>query len=170
MSTAVKCVVCGAEYEGGSCPVCGFPAVKILGDPEEGLRKLRPEIEACRRVALDRLSVGIVSFYWKGVEDSVVLDREERREIAVASALKGGPVWLDEQFARDPDAEELEVCVSLTLGGREARRSVPVANLREPRLQQIGASLDGEGRFLIHLRNGASESVSAPAELFPLFA
>ena len=165
----MKCVVCGAEFEEDRCPACGFFVVYFPGDAEEGLRKLQPQIAAYRQAALDKISVGVLSYRWKGVKDYVVLDREERREIAAASALKDRTVWLNEQFARDPQAETLELRLSLRLGKYEARRGMTVPNLKEARLQELGASLDADGNLRLHLRNGVSESTGAPTPLFPLF-
>lgn len=166
-----KCVVCGAEFDDAehNCPACKFPPVRILGDEEEGLRKLQPEIESFRRAALERLSVGIVTYTWKGMGDDVVLDKEARLEVATASALKGEPTWLNTQFARDPQSDKVTICLSLRMGNQEARRNLMVSNLKEQELQQLGVSLDAEKNLKIHLRNGSSESHSAPSPLYPLF-
>ena len=168
----MKCVVCGAEFDDAelnNCPACKFPKIYFPVDEEEGLRKLQPEIESFRHSALERLSVGIIIYYWKAVGDQVVLDKEERLEAAVASALKSEPTWLSKQFARDPKSDALDVCLSLRMGDQETRRNLTVPKLKEQQLQQLGVSMDAAGNLKVHLRNGVSESQSAPSPVYPLF-
>ena len=165
-----KCVVCGAEFDGEVCPVCKFQVIHFPGDEEEGLRSLKPQIEVFRRNALERLSVGIITYTWKGMGDNVVLDKEERLEVAVASALKNEPTWLNTQFARDPQSDCLDICLSLRMGDREMRRNLTVPNLKEQQLQQLGVSMDEGKNLKLHLRNGSSESHSAPSPVYPLFS
>ncbi len=77
MMTTKICPVCHTKYESGDCPVCKFPDIAFPGDPEEGLRLMKPQIDAYREVFLLKLKIGVVSYYWKDQDGSLVLDREQ---------------------------------------------------------------------------------------------
>lgn len=165
----MKCVVCGASTEGDVCPVCGFQEVLFPGDRAAGLLTIRPQIDACRDALLKELSLGVIAYRWADRNGTLERTAEEKREIGSGTDLLKGPVWLAQEFARKPEAEELEIRAYVRLRGEDTVHTLRVPNLTEPRLQQIGGELEaGEGlRFRLLLRNGAGERCS---DWTPLFA
>ena len=166
MTTTKICPVCHTKYESGDCPVCKFPDIAFPGDPEEGLRLMKPQIDAYREVFLLKLKIGVVSYYWKDQNGSLVLDREQITPLGTAKQLSEGPVWLSQSFARLPDAKQLEVQLSVELDGETKKLTVNLPKLLEPELQQIGAELDNEFCIRVMLRNRTSNSASERIHLF----
>ena len=164
----MKCVVCGASVEGDVCPVCGFPVVSFPGDREAGLQAIKPQIDACRDALLKEVSLGVVTYRWADRDGVLEQAAEERRIIGSGSELQGGTVWLREDFARKPDAEEIEIRAFVRLRGSDAERTLRVPNLLDPRLQQIGGEIGvREGLwYRLALRNGEGERYS---EWIPMF-
>ena len=162
----MKCVVCGKEYEKDRCPVCGFPKVEFPGDPEEGLRAMRPAIEAYRDDFLSKVSIGVIVYQWKDDNGAIVLDRSERLQIGTGKELMGNTRWLAEKFARIPDEEGLQVNLSIRINGKDEERSVRIPNLMEPELQELGAAVDEALNIQLLLRNS---SRSTQSEKMPLF-
>ncbi len=163
----MKCLICNTSYEGVECPNCKFPYIAFPGDPEEGIRQMKPQLDAYRAVFLERIRLGVVSFFWKEQEGSLVLDREEVRPIGSGKELCAGPVWLEQPFARLPEAESLSIRLALSLGGEKRELSVSVPNRLEPELQQLGAEMNEQMQLRLLLRNSSGCSAS---EWVPLFA
>ena len=163
----MKCLVCNTNYEGFECPNCKFPYIAFPGDPEEGIRRMKPQIDAYRSSFLERISLGVVSYFWKEQDGSLILDREEVRQIGTGTQLCAGAVWLEQPFARLPEAKSLTIRLALDLGGEKRELSVSVPNLLEPELQKLGAEMNGQMQFRLLLRNSSSETAS---EWTPLFA
>lgn len=166
----MKCVICSASFDTDKCPVCQFPVISFPGDPEEGLRKIKPQIDAFRKTFLDQLSIGVVSYRWKDQDGVLVKSSEDILPIAIGSDLAEKTVWLDQQFARLPDKETLSVHVQCSWGPEDDQKrnlTVDIPNLLEPELQEIGATLDQNCNLQMKLRNQTSSSDSA---WIPLFA
>ena len=161
------CPVCHCRYESGECPVCKFPDIAFPGDPEEGLRRMKPQIDAYREVFLSELKIGVVSYTWKDQDGSLVLDKTRVMPFGTARELREGPVWLSQSFARLPDAGQLNVQLAVELDGETRKLPVTLPNLLEPELQQIGAELDSEFCVRVLLRNRSGSSAS---DRIPLFA
>lgn len=161
------CPVCHFQFEGGECPVCQFPDLAFPGDPEEGLRRMKPQIDAYRESFLSRVKIGIVSYYWKDRDGSLVLDHEQIEEFGTAKQLSEGPIWLSQPFARLPDDRQLQLALSVELDGKVRKLAAALPNLLEPELQKVGVELDDDLRLRVLLRNRTSRSAS---DWIPLFA
>ena len=164
----MKCVVCGAGVEGDVCPVCGFPVVSFPGDREAGLQAIKPQIDACRDTLLKEISLGVITYRWADRDGVLEQTAEEKREIGAGTDLVRGAVWLQEEFARKPDAEEIEIRSFVRLRGTDAERTLRVPNLLDAKLQQIGAEIGvREGLwYRLALRNGLGERYSAWVPMF----
>ena len=149
----MKCFVCNNEFDGNICPRCQFPKVFIPGDYETGLKKIQPEIDAYRDEFLNGIEVGIVTYFWKDENGTVVLDREERLPFGKGKDLRGNTLWLEQLFARIPDEELLKIRVYIKTGDKECEKTVCLPNLFEAELQQIGIYTDEEYRFKLLLKN-----------------
>ena len=163
----MKCIVCGKEYEKGNCPVCNFPKIEFPGDPEEGLRAMKPAIDAYRDDFLSQVSIGIIAYQWKDSNGEIVMDRSERLQIGTGQELRGNTRWLAEKFARIPDAEKLQVGLSIQVNGKGEERSVGIPNLTEPELQELGAVVDDDLNIQLLLRNSSGSTQSEKLPLFP---
>ena len=162
----MKCIVCGKEYEMDACPVCRFPKVEFPGDPEKGLQAMKPAIDAYRDDFLGQVSIGIIAYQWKDDRGMIVMDRSERVQIGTGQELRGNTRWLAEKFARIPDAEKLQVGLSIQVNGKGEERSVGIPNLMEPELQELGAAVDDTLNIQLLLRNSSG---STQSEKIPLF-
>ena len=162
----MKCLICGTNYQGVECPNCKFPYIAFPGDPEEGIRRMKPQLDAYRSSFLERISLGVVSYYWKEKNGELVLDREEVRPIGSGKQLSEGTVWVEESFARIPDLERLPLSLSLKLDGGEKKLSVSLPNRLEPELQQLGAEMNERLQLRMLLRNSSGVSASEWISLF----
>ena len=162
----MKCLICNTNYQGNECPNCKFPYIAFPGDAEEGIRRMKPQLDAYRRAFLERISLGVVSFFWKEQEGRLVLDREEVRPIGSGKELCAGTVWLKQPFARLPEAETLAIRLALTVDGETRELSVSLPNRLEPELQQLGAEMNEQMQLRLLLRNRSGSSAS---EWIPLF-
>lgn len=138
----ITCLVCGKQYETGDCPRCQFPDVQIPGSREKAIQNLKPAIDSYRANFLTTVRVEVLSYYWKDNGGTLVLDREERRLLGTASELMKGEKWLDQAFARIPEAKLLPVRVAIVCGEESRLLTIPVPNLTGAELQKIGAVMD----------------------------
>lgn len=162
----MKCIVCGKKYEKDRCPVCNFPKIEFLTDPEEGLQAMKPEIDAYRDNFLSQVSIGITAYQWKDNNGEIVMDRSERIHIGTGKELRGNTKWLAEKFGRIPDEEKLQVSLSIQVNGKVEEQSVNIPNLLEPELQELGAAVDDALNIQLLLRNSSG---STQSERIPLF-
>lgn len=160
----MKCVVCSSTFEGGRCPICQFPVVSYPGDPEEGLRAIKPKIDQCFERFLNQLEVAIVSYHWKDNNGKLSLDYQNALSFGNGTSLLQNTVWLSQSFARVPDQKTLSVTLNLQIGSVLKEKTIIIPNLLEPGLQQIGASIrksDQHGPMIqLQLRN-SSRSVNS---------
>ncbi len=167
----MKCVACGATFDTNVtsvCRICGLPEISYLGDQEEAFRAMKPTIDACRNELLSKLSVGVVSYRWADRNGVLEQSGEEKRVIGAGPELSKGTVWLGEEFARKPEAEEIEIRTFIRLNGTDTERTLRVSNLKEAKLQQVGAEIgirDGLV-YRLALRNGAGERYSDWTPMF----
>lgn len=163
----MRCIVCGREYEDDKCPVCNFPKVEFPADPEEGLRAMKPTIDAYRDNFLNQVSIRIMTYQWKDDNGVIAMDSKKQIPIGTGKELREGTKWLAEKFARIPDVEKLQVDLSIQvndMGG--VYRSVSIPNLMEAELQELGASVDDNLNLQLLLRNSSGTTQS---EKIPLF-
>ena len=162
----MKCIVCGKEYEKGNCPVCNFPKIEFPGDPEEGLRAMKPAIDAYRDDFLGQVSIGIIAYQWKDDNGVIVSGGSERVRIGTGKELREHTQWLAEKFARIPDEEKIQVSLSVQVNGKGEERSVSIPNLMEAELQELGAVIDGDLNIQLLLRNSSGSTQSDKMPLF----
>ena len=162
----MKCLVCHKEFVGGVCPRCGYPVIEAP-DVDALLETLRPQIENYRHTFLDSIRIELEIYRWKEDGDVVVLDHKELLSFGSYPSLEGKVSWLSQQFARNPDAQTLELRLHISVGDNTIRPvSIPIRNLMEASLQQIGIEATDDLRFRLKLRNEAgSISESAWIEL-----
>lgn len=162
----MKCIVCGKEYEKNKCPVCNFPKIEFPADPEEGLRAMKPTIDAYRDNFLSQISIGIIVYYWKDDNGMIAKDRTERIQIGTGKELHEDTKWLAEKFARIPDVEKLQVDLSVQVNDIDEQQSVSIPNLMEAELQELGAAVDDDLNIQLLLRNSSGITQSEKTPLF----
>ena len=148
----MKCLVCNKEFEGSACPRCVYPVVEAT-DVDALLDSLRPQIEAYRKEFELGIRIELVIFRWKEAEGNVVLDRKETMSFGRYPELVGRATWLPQQFARIPDAQTLELQLQITSADTTRTVSVPVQNLLDPALQNVGIEVSGDYRYRLMLKN-----------------
>lgn len=158
-----KCLVCGKEYEGPQCPRCDFPAVVLM--------KITPEVTKSianyREMFFQNIQIGIISYSWKDKDGYLVLDQEHQRVLGSCRDLLNGTIWLNQQFARIPDVDDLELRIFVNIKGEVSEKNVKIPNIKSPYLQEIGVSMDENMQVVVHLKNENGEtSESQPMELF----
>ena len=149
----MKCMVCGKEYEGAGCPRCNFPNIQIPGDPDAAMNTLRPTIAKYRQDFLNKIEIGVLTYYWKDEDGILKVDHEKRCSFGTWEKLYEKEVWLPQKFARIPDEKSLAVKVYLRVGNEERVEIVEVPNLSEAQLQEIGVRLNADFTFCLMLRN-----------------
>lgn len=112
----MKCPVCGRNFNGGACDMCNFPVVQFLGDPEEGLRGLEPEIKKHRAAFASKVKIGTVTYTYD-IDDEKG-DCGVKEEVLYYGTLKdliGKTTWLKEDFDNVLNGEKSEntVCISI---------------------------------------------------------
>lgn len=160
----MKCAVCGREFAGSICPLCGFPVFSIPGDAEEAARKRRKMTKEYRDRFLKQVDVSIE--FYRGREESgtVAFSESESRRVGSASELLGQTVWLSEMFARIPGAEKITVSVTAVVGAQNIGKTIEIPNLTEPWLQQLGFELRDDMRLILRLRDEAGNTAESGAE------
>ena len=159
----MKCIACGNEAGGSSCPCCRFPVYEIVGDSVD---ESKAQIEAFAKIHRDNylndVSLGIVAYEWKDDNGKIVEKSHTRVFFADGRALKTDEVWLQEDFARLPDADKLTVKVVIKKGTAVAEQDVQIQNLTEREFQKIGFRLEEELHVRMLLKNDSSRTESAP--------
>lgn len=162
----MKCIVCGNNYSDEACPVCKFPVIQFPGDPEEGLRAMKPKIDAYRENFMAEVKVGIMTFKWKDGAESIVSDGEEEMLLGTGAQLLLGERFLPQSFARIPDVKTVDVKVLVHCNGTIETHVVSVPNLFEKELQEIGAVVDEDMTLRVLLKNGTEQTESDRMPLF----
>lgn len=162
----MRCVVCGKEFFDKACPACQFPVIKFPGDPTEGMRAMKPKIDAYRDNFLAHVSVGIVTYTWKDGDGAIVLDKENELYFGTGAQLDQGECWISQKFARTPDVKNLDVQLVVYNNGNRTVRKMSLPNLFETELQEIGAALDEDLNIQLLLRNDSAQTKSNKEPLF----
>ncbi len=162
----MNCIVCGKEFDGDECPRCGFPVIEFPGDYEEGMRALKPTVDAFRAKFLNNITAGIAVYYGKDENGSVVPDKKEILPFGTLGDISGKECWIGQKFARLPDAVTLKTTVCISHGDKTEEKTVELKNLTEPSFQYIGITSDGS-TFSVLLKNEAGSFSRSDA--IPLF-
>lgn len=158
-----KCRVCGKEYIGNECPIDKFPVVVAM----EETPGLAAAVANYRKNFFQKIQVGIISYSWKDSDGYLTLDQEHGHRVGNCNELMERVVWLNQQFARIPDVDSLELRIFVDREKNRTEKTAKVPNLKKPYLQEIGLSINEDLQVVLHLRNEAGEySKSGPIELF----
>lgn len=162
----MKCLVCSKEFDGGVCPRCGYPVVEGT-DVDALLESLRPQIEEYRRAFERGIRIELGIYRWKDDNGSVVLDRKELLSFGTYPELTGRVTWLPQQFARIPDVQTLQLLLRISYGDMSKEISIPIQNLLDPALQNVGVEVARNMQFRLRLKNdlgreNASEWMELP--------
>ena len=148
----MKCVVCGKDFPSGRCPRCDFPEILFPGDPEEGLRSLRPEIEAHRADFMRKIRVSAVAYRHHDVDGFVRNAGETELPFGTADMLSASPRWLDQPFARTDDAE-LDLCLRINYGADQTEARARVRQPAGNDLLRLGVTMDDAHQLTLVLRS-----------------
>lgn len=162
----MKCVICGKEHSDEACPVCQFPVIHFLGDPVEGMRTVKHQIDKRRGEFLTQLRVGIVIYTWKDSGGTIVLDQEKEITLGTGAELRQNVRWASQEFARVPDDKQIEIKLAVHYDQEKYEHQLSVPNLMEAELQKIGAALDEDMNVQVFLKNSSSQSHSEKEPLF----
>lgn len=165
----MSCIACRKPLDGKStCPRCGFVHAPIIGNPVIG-QKIQEEDAANHRISyLSKFDFGITCYHWKDQNGIIVLDTTERLSFGAGDQLFDNTVFLEQEFARLPDEEQLTVDISIQQAGtRERSIACQVPVLKDPLLQRLGLSLGlseingaKELSMMLTLKNEQHESYS----------
>ncbi len=157
----MKCIVCGTAHQAAVCPRCSFPDVQILGDGELAQAELMPAVYVYRARLLRDLQVSLLTYRWKVSDGVAVREQEQWMSLGTGETLYRGQRWLDQWFARVDGREQLAVTVRITCGQGTWDHTFTIANLPQPRLQQLGAAMDEQWNLRLLLRNDAQEQTAS---------
>lgn len=164
----MRCLCCYKSYsdDKNNCPRCGFTKFHVVEtdpDTQKGIERL---IQNHRRGFLANYDVGVTSYYWKDQDGAIVLDYTSRKSFGPACELLGKSVFLEQEFARVTDVEELAIEVTIEENGGSTRSiQLRVPLLKEAELLQLGMELDQELQLRLLLKNQTSQTRSEPAAL-----
>ena len=128
-------------------------------DLEEARKKVQPMIDTYRKSFLQKVEVGVKIYHWKDENGTLAVDHEEKRAFGSGNDIYGKTVWLDQKFARIPEEKKLPVRVYIRCDGDEREEEMPLPNLQEAQLQEIGISMDQQLDFCMMLRNESGTPV-----------
>lgn len=164
----MECMVCGRllQEREETCSRCGFRHRRSLTDPETTRHLMQPLVDSHLANLLQAFDLGVTTYHWKDQDGAIVRDFTRRLSFGTTSALMDNTVWLDQPFARLPDAQEITVELSIIRNGTEPV-SVPVQlpALREAQLQYVGLRLDRKLMLSLFMKNEDSQVSSAPIDL-----
>ena len=172
----MSCLVCYKPLGGNhTCPRCGFKPAPGIGNPVM-VRKMLEEDAAIHRSAyLSQFDFGITCYHWKDQDGTYVASSTERLSFGTGDKLYDNIIWLDQEFARLPDEDELTIDVSVRQKGAPERTvSCRIPALKEALLQRVGLSLavreDSNGKelcMMLSLKNEKTEAFSEFTSFLP---
>lgn len=159
-----QCRVCHKELTTPArpCPRCGFQEPAFFGDQASAEQLISRKADAFRAQYLSNFDFGLTIYRWKDKDGALVLDRTERLSFGGGSDLAGKTRWLDQQFARIPDVDAMDLELSIRRNGQKYRQipvSVPVPGGKH--LQQAGISLSPDMKVRLLLKNPQEQTQSA---------
>jgi hypothetical protein len=136
--------------------------MRIIGDDKkkEALEQLA---FSYRSEYLKNFDFGVVSYYWKDENGTMVLDRTERMSFGTGDIISETATWLEQKFARLDTDEPLTVELSVSKGGEAyASKQIQLDCLREKELQQIGIVMNHNLQVSLVLKNDSNQTHSIP--------
>ena len=165
----MKCIVCGKELTSPfqPCTGCGFVQPAVVGDAAGAQAFIASKAEKYKQELLEQLDFGIMIFRWKDDKGTLVLDTKERLSFGSGKDLLNRTLWLDQQFARLPDMNTMQLQLSVRrLGLDLATVSVSIPVPQGCHLQQVGLELRDNFTLQLKLKNPQEQTTSEPVE-FP---
>ena len=110
----MKCLVCGKEHNAQKCPLCGFPVVHIMTNDKEGLKALRPTIEAHRAEFAKKMMLSLLIYDYE-VDKQVDFKGTAKIPLGRVDALSQHPIWLEKEFTNMAQRKTIPVtlCVDI---------------------------------------------------------
>lgn len=165
----MRCLCChkpNLSIEQGNCPRCGFILFNTVGYSEDKKAVIDSLVDEHCQNFLKTYDVGITAYYWKDQDGTIVLDHSSRISLGSAASMFKKTVWLDQDFARMPDGEDLNLELSLQHGTEAPRTiSVRIPELKEKELQRLGIELNQDLQLKVTVKNQSSSSSSEPVAL-----
>lgn len=161
MST-MNCLVCGKPMASNAndCPHCGFHYLSYTsGSLAEALEAQKPRAAYYRsNTYLPKLDLGITCYRWKDDNGTIALASTERLSFGTAADLENKTVWLDQEFARLPDEDQLNVQISVKEAGASERTlQFTLPALKEAELQRLGLQLDSAMMLTVKLKTASGK-------------
>lgn len=167
MSNVCKCCYQELQEQDLTCPRCGLTHFKIVGGNSEQEKALEPFIHSHRMSFLQKYDLGVTCYFWKDQDGTIALDNKRTLSFGTAAELLGGTRWLDQEFARMPDDQEIAVELSIAeQGGSKRTVQVRVTPPTVPELQRLGLQLDKQLQLQLLVKGGDKTSSSTLAPLF----
>lgn len=165
------CLVCGQSliHHEDRCPRCGFYHLPYMGDREPVMEYQKPQADDYRsKKFLPRFDVGVIIYYWRDHNGTIVPDTTKRLSFGTAADLEDrGIVWLPQLFAR-VEEEEIPIRISIIQDGRDERiLTFRLPALKEPQLQRVGLCMSKDLKLTVTVRNDTDSVSSAPCPLLP---
>lgn len=159
----MKCIVCSKELDSPlqPCPRCGFLQPAVVGDAAGAEAFIAGKAKKHKQELSSRYDIGLTIYRWKDQNGTVALQEEQRLSFGKGDALMEREVWLEQPFARIPEAAELELALSVAFGEEAPENktvSVPVPEGKH--LLQVGARLDGDFSLRLMLKNPEGQTES----------
>ena len=148
----MKCLVCKKQFEGDSCPRCGFPVIEST-NTNDLMEQLKDQIEDYRQRFEKEIQLELIIYRWKEENGAVVQDRKDRLPFGSFPELCGKETWLSQEFARIPDADKIKLQYCVRTQNEEKEHTVQIKNLLEPALQKVGIEVDSNYRLRLKLKN-----------------
>lgn len=164
----MKCCICMTEIPQGviECSCCGFVderRMHILGDATKIAEQVEAKAMVFRKKFLQGIDIGIITYSWKDVNNTLMLDKENRISFGKGDVLMEQTQWLERKFARVPGADKITATLSVQRAGQtEKLLHVEVEALTEAELQQVGVSLSSDMTLKLLVKNNSASVQSEP--------
>ena len=166
MSNYCKCCYQELGENDLNCPRCGLTQFKIVGNDPAQVKVLESLIHSHRMSFLGKYELGVTCYYWKDQDGTIALDSKRTLTFGTAAELLEGTRWLDQEFARMPDDQEITVDLTVTENGGAGRDlQVRVTPPTEPQLQKLGLQLDKQLQLRLLVKNDKTTCTSTSVSL-----
>lgn len=166
MSNYCKCCYQELGENDLNCPRCGLTQFKIVGNDPAQEKVLESLIHSHRMGFLGKYELGVTCYYWKDQDGTIALDNKRTLSFGTAAELLDGTRWLDQEFARMPDDQEITVDLTVSENGGTGRDlKVRVTPPTEPQLQKLGLQLDKQLQLRLLVKNDKTTSTSTSVSL-----
>lgn len=167
MSKKCRCCFLQLTDNTDNCPRCGLTDFKIIGTNPDQEKALEPFIQTHRMGFLKKYTLGVTCYHWKDQNGTIVLDTTETLSFGTAADLLNNTIWLDQEFARMPEDQQIAIDLTVSETGASDRTvQVSITPPTEPQLQLLGAQLDSELQLRLLVKNADTIRTSDPTAFF----